>query len=494
MGWDETMTDLNRIDGTDAHEELFGTIGNDEIFGGLGHDILHGDAGDDTLHGGGGHDRLYGGEGRDVLNGGDGHDILEGGAGRDTLRGNAGFDILDGGEGGDLFLVGLDDLGFVDDYRDSGTSGRDVIRAVEAGTVIGLITSFSYAASGIEVIGSGRNADVTIGGTNDAEVYDFTGVRLSGIRMINTLDGHDTVTANEQNNRIDGGAGHDTVFGMDGNDKLWGGDGNDTLDGGGGNDRLDGGAGHDILEGGEGRDTFVFDTSGNGFFDTVTDNGTDGARDRIIAVEANTQIGLQDSFSAADGIEAINGRKLENVTLQASDGGVDWDFSDIRLAHIASINGGDGMDSIVGSARRDTIDGGAGSDVLAGGGGSDRLFGGEDSDFLFGGEKRDYLFGETGNDVLDGGLGNDLLWGGEGYDTFVFGPGGGRDRVMDFAVGEDRIDLTAFGAMDFADLDMRDTSRGVRIRLEDAVVYLEGVTVEELSASDFVFEEGLLFA
>ena len=481
------MADGVTLHGTDAHEELFGTLDDDTIFGGLGHDVLHGEAGDDTLDGGGGHDRLYGGAGRDVLSGGDGHDILEGGAGRDTLRGNAGFDILDGSEDGDTYLVGLDDLGFVDDYRDSGTSGRDVIRAVEDGTVIGLISGFSHASSGIEVITANGFANVTIGGTNDAEVYDFTGVRLGRIAMIATLDGHDTVTGNEQNNRIDLGAGHDVAYGMAGNDRIWGGDGNDVIEGGAGRDRLDGGAGHDILDGGTGRDIYVFDTSGNGYFDTVTDSGTDDGVDTIIATEAGTQIGLQDVFGADDGIEVITGKRLEDVTLHASDAGVNWDFSSVILRHIASIDGGDGMDTITGSAQRDTIDGGAGSDTLDGGANRDTLHGGADSDFLFGGEGRDTLFGDSGNDVLTGGLGNDVMTGGAGYDTFVFAAGDGRDRVTDFTSGEDLIDLSAFGELDFGGLDIRDTANGARIRVGDNVILLEGVAADDLSMDDFLF-------
>lgn len=50
------------------------------------------------------------------------------------------------------------------------------------------------------------------------------------------LDGNDTITASERNDRFSGYAGNDVLLGGDGHDTLAGGAGNDTLDGGGGVD------------------------------------------------------------------------------------------------------------------------------------------------------------------------------------------------------------------------------------------------------------------
>ena len=52
---------------------------------------------------------------------------------------------------------------------------------------------------------------------------------------------------------MDGGTGHDELFGGDGADRLRGGDGNDWLTGG---------AGDDLLIGGAGKDIFDFDNNG----------------------------------------------------------------------------------------------------------------------------------------------------------------------------------------------------------------------------------------
>src|SRR6185369_3338083 len=62
----------------------------------------------------------------------------------------------------------------------------------------------------------------------------------------------------------------------------------------------------------------------------------------------------------------------------------------------ANLQGGNGDDTLTGSAAADELDGGPGNDTLHGRGGIDTLLGG------------------TGNDFLDGGPGADTLIGGEG--------------------------------------------------------------------------------
>jgi predicted extracellular nuclease len=94
-----------------------------------------------------------------------------------------------------------------------------------------------------------------------------------------------------------------------------------------------------------------------------------------------------------------------------------------------------------------TIDGAGGADRILGRGGADTLLGGAGNDSLAGGAR---------DDLLVGGAGDDLLVGGTGRDVFVFATDGGRDRVKDFAPGEDLLDLTAFAAIGVHDLaDLR---------------------------------------
>lgn len=472
------------IDGGTGHDALFGGLGADEIFGGEGHDTLHGDDGNDSLNGGLGHDQLFGGDGRDTLTGGDWNDMLYGGDGSDFLNGNAGYDYLDGGNGSDVYYVGLDNAGFVDEYKDTGESGRDVIRAIEAGTVIGLMSGFG-SDSGIEAISSARNADVTIGGTNDAEVWDFSATTLHGIQWINALDGHDDVTGSARRDRIDGGDGNDMIDGGAGNDYIKGGNGFDHILGGEGKDRLEGGAGNDSMDGGQGRDLYLFNTDSNGGFDDIMDSGTEG-RDVIRAMEEGTEIGLGQSFGTANGIEVISSGKNANVTIEGDDAGNNWDFSDVRLYRIEAINSGDGMDVVQGNNQHNVINGEAGHDQLYGGKGRDTLSGGADSDFLFGEQGHDILFGDDGNDVLTGGLGRDMLTGGDGYDTFVFGEKSGRDTITDF---EDGYDIIEFRDLvdDFTDLTITQNGADTVIKSANGVITLTDFDSSLLDANDFSF-------
>ena len=230
------------------------------INSGAGNDNVTGNDQANTIDGGAGQDVLNGGGGDDTLIANTGNDILNGGLGADTLIGGAGFDILDGGEGSDTYLVGLENLGFVDTYADTGANGFDSVLAIEDNTVIGLINGFG-PDSGIELISGQTFENVTIGGTNDAEIWDFSAVTLENVVSINAGAGNDTVTGNDQANTIDGGADQDILNGRGGDDTLIGGTGNDILNGGDGQDRLDGGEGNDILNGGDGSDTFVFSQS-----------------------------------------------------------------------------------------------------------------------------------------------------------------------------------------------------------------------------------------
>ncbi len=90
-----------------------------------------------------------------------------------------------------------------------------------------------------------------------------------------------------------------------------------------------------------------------------------------------------------------------------------------------------------------SLNGTSGNDTLTGGAGNDTIFGGTGNDMITGG---------AGDDMITGGLGVDLLFGGAGKDTFVFNSANeGIDKINDFVVGEDRIQISraGFGAAAF---------------------------------------------
>lgn len=98
------------------------------------------------------------------------------------------------------------------------------------------------------------------------------------------------------------------------------------------------------------------------------------------------------------------------------------------LTHTATVSV-----TVTGIADGVTLNGGNGIDHLMGTGGEDVLFGGNGDDVLNGGAGHDWLFGQRGNDTLTGGTGRD---------TFVFGKATGADIITDFDTTSDRLLLT----------------------------------------------------
>jgi Ca2+-binding RTX toxin-like protein len=99
-----------------------------------------------------------------------------------------------------------------------------------------------------------------------------------------------------------------------------------------------------------------------------------------------------------------------------------------------------------------TAFGGGGNDRIYGGTGNDRLFGEAGDDEIYGGLGSSFLSGGSGNDTLHSGPGDTVMSGGSGADTFVFNSqSGGSDKVMDFNVARDKIQVQ--GIADAPDLD-----------------------------------------
>lgn len=104
----------------------------------------------------------------------------------------------------------------------------------------------------------------------------------------------------------------------------------------------------------------------------------------------------------------------------------------------ANLLGGEGDDTLTGSASADELDGGPGNDSLLGRDGVDRLTGGPDNDTLVGGRGDDPHFGGDGNDqfVWNPGDGSDLIEGEDGADTLLFIGSNGNEFVELSANGQ----------------------------------------------------------
>lgn len=233
----------------------------------------------------------------------------------------------------------------------------------------------------------------------------------------------ETVTGDDRNNMIVGGAGDDSIAGGGGDDVIDGGAGNDTLDGGYGSNLVAGGEGNDRIIGGiptpsateqlygnAGDDTFELSFAGAGSI-----NGGDG-HDTVLATASGAlgtfsfanveelQVGFtgmqlfasisqlrafsQIMPSAGSGSVAIwlNG-STDGTVLDLSEsitGGVDVALNGSDLSGSVAVKTGIGDDELMGSNSNDLLQGGAGSDTLDGGDGFDTAkFDGEFGNYRF---------------------------------------------------------------------------------------------------------------
>ncbi|MEP1765310.1 MAG: hypothetical protein ABJJ53_01460 [Sulfitobacter sp.] len=180
------------------------------------------------------------------------------------------------------------------------------------------------------------------------------------------------------------------------------------------------------------------------------------------------------------------------------------------------VEGGSGKDTFYAGGGADAYDGGSGKDTLsyntstegltidANGGGNgtgiaagdtitsiELLHGSGFDDTINAGEGMQ-VRGLDGDDTIYDADGKERMYGGEGADTFVLGEDGETDRVNDFEMGEDTLDLTAWGVTSFDQLSIFADGKGNRVFVEygDEKLRLDGYNEDEVSlftASDFVF-------
>ncbi|WP_322867750.1 nidogen-like domain-containing protein [Aquicoccus sp. G2-2] len=112
--------------------------------------------------------------------------------------------------------------------------------------------------------------------------------------------------------------------------------------------------------------------------------------------------------------------------------------------------------------------------------------GGSASDLFYGDGGNDTLFGGGGDDVLYGGAGQDYLTGGAGADVFIFDADTATDRVQDFQLGTDKLDLGRWGRIyDAASLTIGARNDGALIKYDGHSVRLYSADGSRLDASDF---------
>lgn len=309
-------------------------------------------------------------------------DRLVGTPGADTVSGGAGDDAIDPG-------LGLD--------RIDGGSGDDIVRFT------GVMTSSPPPEDGAIFGGAGYDtidlSAIAPGYVTMSEdmIYVTVGsqrFRTDGIEAVQFGAASDFINPNLYYEgaaiALRAGAGSDYLSGS-GNYWFYGEDGDD----------------HIFLAGSFGASTSGVGDGGAGIDDLGLSIGF------TVDLAAGTATSFQASYTIA-GFETVSAY-VDSIVLGDDSANVIGvrDIFDSESGHVR-FEGRGGADRLTGSLGADTIDGGAGADVIVGGGGAD---------------------------TLRGGGGRDLFVVGEG-DSLA----GTADRITDFRVGVDRIDLLAIDA------------------------------------------------
>jgi trimeric autotransporter adhesin len=175
--------------------------------------------------------------------------------------------------------------------------------------------------------------------------------------------------------------------------------GDNTLNGTAGNDTFFSSAGSDFLLGAGGNDTYKIGTN---LEITEINDGVGSNTIDFRAFSANILFTLND-----DSFQNVGSGMLQ---LNA-------------VGHALNLVGGNGQDTLEGTADTNIINGGSGSDSITGLSGGDTLIGGAGSDTLLGG---------SDTDSMSGGLGNDYYRSNEDTDVIVEGVNQGIDTVEFF--------------------------------------------------------------
>lgn len=417
---------------------------DDVLYGGDGRDTILASQGTNQLYGGYGDDSIEGGNGRDTINGDrlirwsgsyNGQAMVDtygDGTGNDTIDGGYGQDVLEGGDGDDVIT---------DPGSNGHTFGTSLANLFGGGKKVAE-TDFLYGGNGNDTVGSGKRfdpsrlegeagddelrsgngADTMVGGAGNDSYYGID----SGDQMIELADGGSdwiyafgsftlslniervttsteldpdlfagyalrttaiTVTGNAQDNWFKAGWSGDVFIGGAGNDTYIGTE-NIVEEADGGFDMVV------VRQGGRLRDNIEA-------MELASGNADGNNQDNLLRVTSVQYDGRIQGFGGNDTIavensvqSAVRGDGRGNMSGQL---GAQIRFGDRN----ATLDGGEGNDSVIANDQDTTLIGGAGDDTLAGGRGRDWLSGGAGNDlYRFSGG--DTITGETaGADTIE---------------------------------------------------------------------------------------------
>ncbi len=401
----------------------------------------------------------------DTLNGGNNFfETFRGRGGNDTINGGGGLDNAEYTDAASTVTINL-----AAGTASGGSVGTDTLRSVES--IWGSTHNDVYSAVGFN--GTSTNAGSINGGTynvfrpgdgddqitgNGDTAVDYSDAApVGGGGLIVNLAAGSTVVGGA-------GIGTDTlvsgvnqVIGTGFNDLFIGtNNANLTFEG------FAGGGGDDIIDGGGGFDRAMYNLDGNistGITvnlaaGTVTGDPTLTGTDTLLSVESITGSVLADTFIATGfGPGSTNAGSLgtfnEFEGMSGNDtivGNGNTRIAFYRATGAVTVD----LNQTTGAVTGDSS---VGTDTIHAVGEVNRVRGSNFGDTIMGNNLANILEGQNGNDTITGRGGNDALIGGTGADTFFFADNDGADIITDFAVGVDKLNLTAItGLTTYGDL------------------------------------------
>ncbi|MGW1422995.1 beta strand repeat-containing protein [Bradyrhizobium manausense] len=332
--------------------------------------------------------------------------------------------------------------GAADTVTVNGANGDQHIQVTSAGTTV-TVTGLAEVVTIANAETANDHLVIQALGGND--VIDASLLAAAIGLTIDGGAGNDTITGSQGADTLIGGDGNDKVTGGRGNDVALLGAGDDlfTWNPGDGSDTVEGGTGTDTLvfNGSNVAETMAISANGSralltrdvgaitmdlngvehvqiaaaGGADNITVNDLTGTGVTQVAVDLSAGPGSTSGDGAADRVTVNGSAGDDNIKVVTSGGSivVDGLAAQVTIAHadagdVLAVNGGPGNDVIDASA------------IKAG-----QLF----SLNINGGDGTDTITGSAGNDIVAGGRGNDFANLGAGDDTFVWNPGDGSDTV-----------------------------------------------------------------
>jgi len=425
----DILSNIEDITGTSFDDILKGNDLANRISAGGGNNIVYGRGGDDVILVGdiiGGNDTFYGDAGNDELYGSVGDDMLIGGSGADVLYGGSDTDTVSYADSTAAVNVNLG----ITTAQSGGDAAGDILAAADIENLIGSAYNDTLAGSSLyNKIDGGAGIDTMSYSNSTAAVIVNLGVTtaqsggyadgdtLFNIENIIGSAYNDILTGSSVANRIDGNSGADTVSYANSTAAVSINLGITTAQTGGDStgDTL---FNVENIIGSAYNDTLLGDTFANTITGGAGADNIDGAA------------GI-DTVSYSDSTAAVN---INLGITTAQSGG--YAAGDI-LANIENITGSKYNDILTGNSIANSIDGGSGTDTVSysnstaavtvnlgvttaqsGGYAAGDILANIEN--ITGSVFADILTGNTGNNIIIGGAGADNLDGSTGIDTVSY--------------------------------------------------------------------------